>query len=69
MISQMILHVLNMISHVISYYDIIYTFHMKDISKSYIFSYLYDFTDDFMYMKSCVGYDIPYAFICFLALI
>ena len=34
-------------SIVSSYYDIISTFHMKNISKSLKSSYIYDFTYDF----------------------
>ena len=39
----MISYVLNMISHVISNNDIVYTFHMQNITKSCMISYLYEF--------------------------
>ena len=40
----MISYVLNMILHVILYYDIKCTFHMKYITTSHMISYVYDFT-------------------------
>ena len=55
MISHMMSNVLNMISHVISSYDFTCTFHMKNINKSYMISYLSD------------GYEILCDFTCFLA--
>ena len=51
----MMVYVLNMISYVISSYDFTCTFHMKNINKSYMISYLSD------------GYEILYDFTCFLA--
>ena len=43
----MIWYVLNTILHVISYYNIIYTFHMTNMDKSNMSPSLYDFTGDF----------------------
>ena len=40
---HMMSYVLNMILYVISYNDIICTFHMKIINKSYVILYLSDF--------------------------
>ena len=40
----MISYVLSMILYVMSYYDIMCTFHMKNTNKSYLIQYVYDFT-------------------------
>ena len=42
----MISYVLSMISYVMLHYDIICTFRMKNINKSYMISYVFDFSYD-----------------------
>ena len=54
----MISYVLNMISYVMLHYDIICTFRMKNINKSYMISYVFDFSYDVRCIYNLTSYVI-----------